>query len=278
MPDPLQELTDRIMELQSGAAAAESVKKQLTSRIASLEAELVKVKEDVARKERELTASVEVAREQARAEGKTKGHAEGLESGRQASLVQARSEVTEEYRKKFADLMGLLEKIPVKLEENFAGLVALNQPRMLRLWQEMLKKMLQREMTLAPEAVLDVLGDVLARLSDKNHLLIYVCPGDMALLEAGLQEEFGDFLRGVRHLELKSDANVDKGSCIVETNLGIYDARWRTQLDQVETVIEALLQKLGKTPTPSLPHPRRKRTGNGAAESALPGTAFFYDY
>jgi len=119
---------------------------------------------------------------------------------------------------------------------------------MLRLWQEMLKKMLQREASLAPDAVLDVLSDVLSRLSDKNHILIYVSPEDMGLLQASLSQDFEDVLRGVKHLELKPDASVDKGSCIVETNLGVYDARWRTQLDQIETAVESLFQKLGKPP------------------------------
>jgi flagellar assembly protein FliH len=265
-PDPLQELSVRVAELQSDLAASEAVKKQLASRLSSLESELAKTKEDAARRERELTLSVEAAGERARAEGKTKGHAEGLESGRQASLVLARSEVKEEYKEKFSALVSLLEEMGSKLEENFAGLIALNQPRMVRLWQEMLKKMLRRETTLAPDAVLDVLADVLARLSDKNHLVIYVCPDDLVLLEERLREEFEDALRGVRRLELKSDTNVDKGSCIVETNLGIYDARWRTQLDQVEMVIEDLFQKLGKTPKPFLPHPRRK--GPAVSENA----------
>jgi flagellar assembly protein FliH len=266
-PDPFQELTERISALQSDRAASEAAGARLASKIASLEAELAKTREEAARREREMAADVEAERERARTDGRAKGYAEGLESGHRSGLEKARAEVQGEYRERLTGLVAALEVFSARLEENFAELVALNRPRMLRLWQEMLKKMLRREMTLAPDAVLDVLGDVLARLSDKNHLVIYVSPEDMALLEERMQEEFADILRGARHLELKSDTNVDRGSCIVETNLGIYDARWRTQLDQIETVIEDLLQKLGKAPKVVAVPPRRRSAAddNGAA-------------
>jgi flagellar assembly protein FliH len=219
---------------------------KLLGKIASLEANLTEVKNASLQKERELAAGVEAAKEQARAEGRTQGHAEGLKSGHEEGLTKASAEVEEQYREKFSNLVSTLEGVSAKLEENFAELVSLNQPRMLRLWQEMLKKMLQRETSLEPDGIFDVLKDILSRLSDKNHILIYVAPQDLELLQDRLGEKFEDVLRGVKHLELKPDTSVDKGSCIVETNLGVYDARWRTQLSQIEATLESLFQKLGK--------------------------------
>lgn len=244
--DPLQELKDQIAALQAELAETRSAKAQVVSRVASLEAELAENREAVAKKEQELAAGVEANREQAKREGREKGHAEGLKSGREAALSQARTEIAKEYRDKLSGLVTLIESFASKLDENFAELLMMNQPRMLRLWQEMLKKMLQREVAMDSEAVLGVLGDLLKRLSDRNRLVIYVNPEDTALLENRMHEEFEDVLRGVRHIELKSDANVDRGSCIVETNLGVYDARWRTQLDQIDSTVESLFHRLGK--------------------------------
>ncbi len=246
--NPDKKWKDKIAELQENLTGSELARLQLANKIASLEEELAKVKETAVRKEHELTASVETQKEQARVEGYAQGHAEGLENGHKAGLENARLEAASQYHEKFSILAGLLEGMSTRLEENFAELTSLNQPRMLRLWQEMLKKMLQREMSLTPDAVVNVLADVLSRLSDKNHILIYVSPEDMELLQDKMQGEFEDVLRGVKHLELKPDTNVDKGSCLVETNLGVYDARWRTQLEQIDTAVEKLFQKLGKTP------------------------------
>jgi flagellar assembly protein FliH len=265
-PDPLEELKNQMESLRKSLSDAEAARTQLTERAASAEAELAKVKEAAAQKEREMAAGIEAEKERARAEGKELGHAEGLESGHREGLEKARAEISEQYREKFAALAERLEGVSAKLEKNFSELTALNEPRMLRLWQEMLEKMLQREMILEPEGVLDVLSDVLTRLSDKNHVLIYVSPEDLGLLQESLGGEFEDVLRGVKHLEMKSDTNVDRGSCIVETNLGVYDARWRTQLDQIDAEIEKLFQKLGKPPKPK-ETARRIRRGNGTPDA-----------
>jgi flagellar assembly protein FliH len=97
-------------------------------------------------------------------------------------------------------------------------------------------------------------------VSDKNHIVIYASSEDVELLQDRLQGEFGDVLRGAKHLELKPDTNVDKGSCIVETNLGVYDARWRTQLEQIGMVVEKLLQQLGKAPQAQESRTQESRT------------------
>jgi len=241
----LQNLT-AVLELQLNEAKARE--QGFMGKIHSLESEVSAVKNASIQKERELAAGADAAREQARAEGRDKGHSEGLQKGYDEGLNKVRAEVEEQYRVRFSSLATVLEGVSARLEEQFSELVTLNQPRMLILWHGMLKKMLHREIALTPDVIFKVLADVLARLSDKNHVLIYVSPSDLALLEDKLEGEFGEILRGVKHLELKPDAHVDKGSCIVETNLGIYDARWRTQLEQIDTVVDSLFQKLGKAP------------------------------
>ena len=246
--EPIKELQNLIAALETQLNEAKVKEIGLTGKIKSLETEISAGKSAFIQKERELMASVDVAREQAIAEGRDEGRSKGLKTGYDEGLNKAKTEVEDQYSNKFSSLVTALEGVSASLEEQFSELVALNQPRMLRLWHSMLKKMLHREIILAPDGVFEVLSDVLSRLSDKNHVLIYVSPDDMGILEDKLEGEFGEILRGVKHLELKPDTHVDKGSCIVETNLGIYDARWRTQFDQIDTVVENLFQKLGKAP------------------------------
>ncbi|GHV44685.1 flagellar assembly protein FliH [Synergistales bacterium] len=247
-PDPLLELKKQITDLRDSLSAAETAKADLTGKLASTERELGSVREACAQKEREVEAGAEAAKEQARTAGHEIGHSEGLESGYKDGIDKAKTEISEQYREKFSDLVKSFEGIASNLESKFTELVTLNSPRMLRLWQDMLEKMLQRELNVTPDAVLDVLSSVLSRLSDKNRILIYVAPEDLEILQDSLKGEFEDVLRGVKRLDVKPDASVDKGSCIVETDLGIYDARWRTQLDQIDGVFEKLLVQLGKPP------------------------------
>ena len=131
------------------------------------------------------------------------------------------------------------------------------------MWVDMLSRMLRREVELVPDAVAKLLKDVLSRLGDKNSVILYVAPEDLELVQGRLDKEFEDLLRGVRHLELKADSNVDKGSCIVETRLGVYDARWRTQMGQIEATVEKLVQKLSKG-SKKVTRPRKKKVEESA--------------
>ena len=264
--EPLKELQTLIDALSGQLNEAKTKEQGSMEKINALEAELSAVKSASIQKERELTDSVIAAKEQARTEGRNEGWGEGLQKGYDDGLHKAKTEVEGQYREKFSSLVAALEGVSTSIEEQFAELVALNQPRMLRLWHSMLKRMLHHEITLAPDGIFDVLADVLSRLSDKNHVLIYVSPEDLELLENKLEGEFGEILRSVKRLELKPDAHVDKGSCIVETNLGVYDARWRTQFDQIDTVVENLFQKLGKAPQ-AKPKDKRARAGGKNAEA-----------
>ena len=155
------------------------------------------------------------AREQAISEGQVRGYEEGM--------AKARAEVEKEYLDKFSALAGVIEGLGKKLEADFADLVKLNEPRMIRVWTEMLRRMLYRQVELNPDTIDTVLAELLSRLSDKNQILIYVSPDDMKQLEGEVDTKFREALRGTKRLELKSDPNIEKGSCIVETGLGVYD-------------------------------------------------------
>ena len=254
--DENRELLDRIEELSRRLNDAERRSEELAREKAEAEAGRERLREEYAEKERALEARVLGESERAREEGRLRGEAEGREAGHVEGLRTAKVEVEALYLKKLGGLVSLLESMGTRLEAEFSELVALNQPRMLRLWFDLLERMLKREVELKPDALLPVLSDVLTRLSDKNSVVIYVSPEDLELLRSNLDQEFEEVLRGVRHLELKPDTNVDRGSCIVETGLGVYDARWRTQIEQVESVIEKLFQKLGK---PAKPAKQKKR-------------------
>ena len=269
--DENEELREQIGDLRRRLDDAERRNADLSREKAELEAEAERLRLDYAERERALESRVQGEGERAREEGRLQGEAEGRESGHAEGLRTARVEVEALYLKKLGGLVSLLESIAARLEKDFSELVALNQPRMLRLWFDMLGRMLKREVELEPDAVLPVLADVLTRLSDKNSVVIYVSPEDIALLQNSLDQEFEEVLRGVRHLELKPDASVDRGSCIVETGLGVYDARWRTQIEQIESSIEKLFQKLGKPARMPSAHRETEGEAEGgrAVESSL---------
>ena len=245
-PSPNKELLQKIEELQASLSEAEAKNAALTQERDKLASEIDGVKADYEgrKKELEAGAAAEAARvaEEARARAKD----EGWNTGHSEGLSAAQAEVKKEYLDKFSGLVSLLEGINKRLEESFTKLVSLNQPHMIRMWTEMLRRMLHRQVELHPETIDIVLSDLLSRLSDKSQVVIYAAPDDVSRLEGDMDAEFREVLRGVHHLDIKTDLNVEPGSCIVETSLGVYDARWRTQMGQVESVIDSIFQQIKK--------------------------------
>ena len=242
----IEELTAQVKALANSLSNAEVRNMELAEAKERLEGEIGGVKSDYERRKRQLESEAQSnakkiadkAREQAITEGQKKGYEEGLK--------KARLEVEQEYLSKFSELSGVIDGIGKKLEADFSELVKLNQPRMIRVWTEMLRRMLYRQVEMNPDVIDNVLSELLSRLSDKNQILIYVSPDDMKRLEGELDTKFQEALRGTKKLELKSDPNVETGSCIVETGLGVYDARWKTQMGQVETVVDDIFQQVTK--------------------------------
>ena len=168
-----KELTQKVRDLQADLDRLEIEKLGIEEAKNKLESENNNVKADYENRKCEIEANADAMAKQAADEARAKGHDEGFNSGHAEGLAAARKEVEQEYLNKFSGLMQILNNINKKLDENFAELVNLNQPRMVRLWSEMLKRMLARQVELNPETVESVLSDVLTRLSDKSQIVIY---------------------------------------------------------------------------------------------------------
>ena len=242
----LEELSAQIKALTNSLSNAEVSNAELSEAKKKLESEIGGIKSDYEKRRKTLESEAQAnakkmadkARQQAFTEGQIKGYEEGLK--------KARQEVEQEYFEKFSELAGVIEGVGKKLDGSFNELVKLHQPRMIRLWSEMLKRMLHRQVELNPDTIDTVLSEILSRLSDKNQILIYVSPDDQKHLEGELDTKFQEALRGAKRVEVKSDPNVENGSCIVETGLGVYDARWKTQIGQIESVVDEIFQQVAK--------------------------------
>ena len=212
---------------------------ELLSRIQALEAEIAKLGAQVDSERRQMTAELESESRKLFERARSEGRAEGQKTGREEGLVQAKKEISAEYAQRFSALVSRLESVHETLVAQTDSLIRLLAPKVIRLWQNLLKRMLHKEVALDQETILRVFAGVLQRVSNKERIVVYLAPEDVDLLR-DRQGEFSDILRGTKHLEFIADTSVDQGSCIVETNLGVYDARWRTQLEQIDSEIEML--------------------------------------
>ncbi len=225
------ELRNRTTELASAKERAGELNRQIETLTGDLERERAQLYENLAG---ETAARKAEAEETGRREGLEKGYAEGMR--------KAEEDIRAEYEARFADALRLLDGIRGAMEGARARLVESYTPQMLRLWETMLQRMLLTEAKLDAGVARRVLENLLRRVSDREKIVVYLNPADLEMIERS-KESLIDSIRGVKYFEFFSDAHVERGSCLIETNLGIYDARWKTQLEQVSADVERLLME-----------------------------------
>ncbi len=235
----LDDVRHEVERFRERAEAAERENGGLLERIRAFEGELSELRSRVETERGKMMSEVETESGRLFEKARREGYAEGNKNGREEGLALARKEVAAEYAQRFSALVARLESIHETLVGQTDSLIRLLTPKIIRLWQNLLKRMLHKEISLDQEAVLRVFSGVLQRVSDRERIVVYLAPADVDILR-DRQGEFADILRGTKHLEFIADPSVGPGSCIVETNLGVYDARWRTQLEQIDSEIETL--------------------------------------
>lgn len=98
------------------------------------------------------------------------------------------------------------------------------------------EKILGRELALRPDAVVDVVAEALAAAGTARQVVILCHPDDLAALERGRPRLLERASRA-QVVQLRAAPNVERGGCIVETDLATIDARLSTQLDAVERAL-----------------------------------------
>jgi flagellar assembly protein FliH len=192
-----------------------------------------------------LKAETERAREKARDEGFEKGYDEGIEAAR----AKAREEITALYAERFGRLEKLLEAALDSLEASRREEVDRQAPLLVGLWQKMLERLLRREVELDGQTVLRVFRELIHRVNDRTKIRIVLNPSDRELfLKNGA--EYAEIKRAADLFEVVADEHIAKGSCVLETGLGVYDARWESQLERIDREIDGILREALAHATP----------------------------
>jgi flagellar assembly protein FliH len=110
------------------------------------------------------------------------------------------------------------------------------ESQMLELVLEVARKVVREELKLQPAHVLAIVRDTLRRVQGVGRLRIRVNPLDVDLLRQN-RPSLLQIVEGIESIEIVEDRRVDQGGCIIETEQGVYDARIRTQLGEIERAL-----------------------------------------
>jgi type III secretion protein L len=98
------------------------------------------------------------------------------------------------------------------------------------------EKILGRELRLDPAAVVDVAAEALRHAGEPRELVVRCAAEDLEALERG-KPRLVERCRAAQAARFVADERVQRGGCILETELGVVDARLSTQLDAIERAL-----------------------------------------
>lgn len=157
---------------------------------------------------------------------------EAFSRGRQAGLKEAE----ERFEKSVQSLAKGLEEVS-HLRES----ILTNSSRdMLRLVLSIARQVIHREVTVDPEIVLSTIDMALQAAVESDSFTVCVHPDDLAVVEER-KPLFLASIKGLQNIYVKASPDIERGGCLVESQLGEVDATIAGQLEEVrKTLLGAL--------------------------------------
>ncbi len=165
-----------------------------------------------------------------RREAYEKGFAEGLEEARRKNEenLQAASQT--------------IRSLVAELKAREAELVRMLTPRLANLATELAGKIIHREIDKDSSIVISQAEEAINRILERDKLILRVNPADTDLMKKH-KAALMDMFDGIDKIEVIADAKVERGGCVVETNLVRVDAQPGSQLAAASKTLLAETEK-----------------------------------
>ncbi|HVA37762.1 MAG TPA: FliH/SctL family protein [Candidatus Dormibacteraeota bacterium] len=216
-PELGERLTPREVQAQLDASREEALRL-----VEGAHAQALGVVDEAERRARQLideaTAALDSVRQEARGAGHEAGYAAGLEA--------AEAEM-------HGSLLSLRGLVDAARAERLAVIEAA-ESEIVRLALAVATRVVHRQIELDPRVVLDVARAAIARLADKETMVVRVNPGDLETIRQGREDLFPGDARQVRFV---GDLRVDRGGVVIDTEAGSVDAKIENQLQEARKLL-----------------------------------------
>jgi len=178
---------------------------------------------EVTRAKNEVQKILEGARQEA--EGIRQ---EAKEAGRQEGRQEAATRIEE-----------AMETLNQAVKER-KKIIQDSEAEILRLAIKVAEQIIRSEVSLHRDVCLNIVSEAIARVSDREQIIVKVNREDAEYLKR-YKDRLAGMLDGVKSFSIIEDANIEPGGCIIETNLGFIDARIATKLKSIEEALNKVL-------------------------------------
>lgn len=163
---------------------------------------------------------------QAETDGFAKGKEEGFDAGKEeiANLILDAKNVLNQVLKERELLLRSIEPEVAKLSVRIA------------------EKIMRYQIDMDQETVVNMIRSALETIKQREEVIIKVNQEDYYYAK-DKKPIFSSMIEGLKTMDIVVDSSVDRGGCIIETNLGNVDARIATQIHTLELVFDKVAQQ-----------------------------------
>jgi len=171
------------------------------------------------------------------AEIEHEAYQKGYDAGREVGFKKGQSEV-----RRLIDRIGTIVGQAIDVREE---IIAASEKQMVDMILMVARKVIKDEVAERKEVVLNNIREALKRIKDRDRVDIRVNFADLELTTAH-KDELIKMMESLRKVNIYEDSRIDRGGCIIETDVGSIDARISTQLKEIEEAIRNAQPMSGK--------------------------------
>lgn len=238
--DPYLLATKEIQRLQRRVETLLRSEKDFKVAMSSLKERWEKEQTRLEEHEKETMKLLQETTRKAREEEVLKGFEEGFRKGQDEAVEKAEKKLREEFQKRFSVLEERINSITKSMESTVLEEIEHCGPKMVFLWRLMLEKMLKRKVDIDEDVALRIFKAAIFKTGGGKKVRLFLNPVDRDFfLEKG--EELAEIRRIAESFEIVSDPGMGKGEFLLETNIGVCDARWDSQFEIIDKNIDHLI-------------------------------------
>ncbi len=152
----------------------------------------------------------------------------GYEAGREEGYKEGQAEVL-----RLIDRLGTIVSTAVDIRDD---IIRSSEKMMTEMILMIARKVIKDEIVERREVVINNIKEAIRRVKDRDRVDIRVNFADLDMTTAH-KDELIKMMESLKKVNIYEDSRVERGGCIIETDVGAIDARISTQLDAMEEAI-----------------------------------------
>ena len=152
----------------------------------------------------------------------------GYDAGREEGYKEGQAEVM-----RLIDRLGTIVSTAVDIRDD---IIRSSEKLMTEMILMIARKVIKDEIVERREVVINNIKEAIKRVKDRDRIDIRVNFADLDMTTAH-KDELIKLMESLKKVNIYEDSRVERGGCIIETDVGAIDARISTQLDTIEEAI-----------------------------------------